>query len=286
MASKDTFMDMDNGGSGSALGKALAVLEVLLDEPGPLSLAEIAARTDLARPTVHRMVKQLEEQGLLRRSPGVDGYGVGPRLVELGTRALAAGSRAAPCRRILDNLVRQLGETCNLGVLARDEVIYIERVECDWPLRIQYHVGSRVPLHATGIGKLLLAHLAARERRRLLRVLPLTKLTDRTIIEPDALERELTAIRRQGYAANDGENTQGLIGLAVPIRDPRDKVIAGLAVHAPEARMPLARALEHLPHLNQAARELERLFAEDLEDSRTAGMEPTKRNKSDVRTAS
>ncbi len=257
--------DSAQNGTGSALGKALAVLEVLLDEPSALSLGDIAARTDLPRQTVHRMVKQLEENALLRRDPGGDSYSVGPRMIELGLQALTASTRAAPVRRVLQNLVTGLGETCNLGVLARDEVVYVERVECDWPLRIQYGVGSRVPLHATGIGKLLLAHLPARERRRLLRVLPMTQLTDRTITDPDLLEDELAAIRRRGYAANDQENTPGLIGVAVPIRNPKGRVIAGLAVHAPEARLPMARALEHLALLNEAAAELESFFAEDLE---------------------
>jgi len=253
--------DSAQNGTGSALGKALAVLEVLLDEPSALSLGDIAARTDLPRQTVHRMVKQLEENALLRRDPGGDSYSVGPRMIELGLQALTASTRAAPVRRVLQNLVMGLGETCNLGVLARDEVVYVERVECDWPLRIQYGVGSRVPLHATGIGKLLLAHLP----RRLLRVLPMTQLTDRTITDPDRLEDELAAIRRRGYAANDQENTPGLIGVAVPIRNPKGRVIAGLAVHAPEARLPMARALEHLALLNEAAAELESFFAEDLE---------------------
>ena len=257
--------DSFQNGTGSALGKALAVLEVLLEEPMPLSLGDIAARTDLPRQTVHRMVKQLEENALLRRDPGGDSYSVGPRMIDLGMQAISASTRVAPVRRVLHNLVARMGETCNLGVLARDEVIYVERVECDWPLRIQYGVGSRVPLHATGIGKLLLAHLPARERRRLLRVLPLTQLTERTITDPARLEEELTTIRRRGYAANDRENTPGLIGLAVPIRNPKGKVIAGLAVHAPEARLSLARALENLPLLNEAAAELANYFAEDLE---------------------
>ncbi|HCS69315.1 MAG TPA: hypothetical protein DIW51_05030 [Rhodospirillaceae bacterium] len=107
--------------------------------------------------------------------------------------------------------------------------------------------------------------MPARERRRLLRVLPMTQLTDRTITDPDRLEDELAAIRRRGYAANDQENTPGLIGVAVPIRNPKGRVIAGLAVHAPEARLPMARALEHLALLNEAAAELESFFAEDLE---------------------
>jgi DNA-binding IclR family transcriptional regulator len=265
---------MPDNGTGSALGKALAVLEVLLDEPSALSLGDIAARTDLPRQTVHRMVKQLEENALLRRDPGGDSYSVGPRMVDLGMQALTASSRAAPVRRVLQNLVNDLGETCNLGVLARDEVVYVERVECDWPLRIQYGVGSRVPLHATGIGKLLLAHLPARERRRLLRVMPLTQLTGRTITDPERLEEELTTIRRRGYAANDQENTPGLIGLAVPIRNPKGRVVAGVAVHAPEARLSMERALSHLPDLRRAASALEEFYAEDLSDLDPAAAKP------------
>jgi len=277
--------DQDTNGSGSALAKALMVLEVLLEEGGPLSLADIAARTDLPRPSVQRLIKQLEDQALIHRRPGGDGCDVGPRLIDLGTRALAAGARVAPFRRVLENLVARLGETCNLGVLVRDEVVYIERVECDWPLRIQYHVGSRVPLHATGIGKLLLAHLAARERRRLLRVLPLTRLTDNTITDPDRLEEELATIRRQGFAANNGENTPGLMGLAVPIRDGRGRVVAGLAVHAPEARLPMAKAMEHLSALHQAADVLARLFAGDQQDARNTGEDGMERSRTHVNAA-
>ncbi|MEQ9361826.1 MAG: helix-turn-helix domain-containing protein, partial [Rhodospirillales bacterium] len=105
--------DSTQNGTGSALGKALAVLEVLLDEPSALSLGDIAARTDLPRQTVHRMVKQLEENALLRRDPGGDSYSVGPRMIDLGMQALTASTRAAPVRRVLQNLVARLGETCN-----------------------------------------------------------------------------------------------------------------------------------------------------------------------------
>lgn len=254
--------------TGSALAKAVAVLDVLMLAERSLSLGEISQRTDLPRQTIHRIVRQLEEQALLRRDPGGDGYGVGPRMLQLSLHALAASARTAPMRTVLQALVAELGETCNLGVLARDEVVYIERVECDWSLRVQYGVGSRVPLYATAIGKLLMAHLPARERRRLLRVLPLMRLTERTLTDPERLEAEFAAIRRQGYAANDQEAVQGLIGLAVPVRDARGKVVAGLSMHAPDARMPMSLAITRVGVLQNAARQLEELIREDQEFAR------------------
>ncbi len=183
--------------------------------------------------------------------------------MNLGDEALAAGARTAPVRAVLTRLVAQIGETCNLGVLNRDQVVYVERVESDWPLRLQYGVGSRVPLHATAIGKLLWAYMAARERRRLLKLLPLPRLTENTITDRHALERELGEIRRQGYAANDQENVHGLIGLAVPMRDSRGRVVAGLAIHAAEARLPLERAVDKVRVLQAGARDLESLLLSD-----------------------
>ena len=252
--------------SGSALGKAMTVLETVVDRPGPVSIGAIGMWLGLPKQTVHRIVRQLLDEGLLRRVPGTDGYFVGPRLRSLACRAIERMIRDAPARAILQELVAELGETCNVGMLDGPEVVYLERVECDWPLRMQLQPGSRVPAHCTGIGKMLLASLESRARRRLVESLPLTRYTDATITDPDALLEALKAIRRQGYALNNQENTAGLMGLAVPIVDREGRTMAALAVHAPVARLTPDAAIEKLPALKAAGARLAAVLTVDTGD--------------------
>jgi len=251
------FMHMTPPDNGSALGKSMSVLSAILNAPKPPSLNDIALNTDLPRPTVFRVVKQLEETLLITRAPDGDKYLVGPMLMSLATDALSAFMHALPVRNILNTLVREVGETCNIGVLDRDSIVYIDRVECSWPLRSQIGIGSHVTLHATAIGKLLVAHLPARNRRRLLTASPLKRFTDATLTDPKSLEAEFKKIRRQGYAYNNEENTAGLVGIAVPVFDAKNRVVAGLSLHAPAARMTMNDALAQLDRLRNATRQIE-----------------------------
>lgn len=261
----DTHKESGQKESGSALQKAVLVLDALFESDQPMNLAELSATLDLPRQTVHRVVRQLEELDLIRRDFARDHFSVGSRMLALSLNAIGVSWRAAPMRAVLKDLVATVGETCNIGVLDRDEVVYIDRVECEWPLRVQLRPGSRVPVHATAIGKLLLAHLPSRTRRRLIEAAPLPCLTPNTIVDPARLEAEFKAIRRTGYATNNAENVSGLIALAVPVHDGEGRVVAGLAVHAPDARMSVAQAETHLPTLRAVAAKLQTHII-DLQD--------------------
>ena len=245
------------------LARAFQVLEAVIDAGMPLSVAELAERTDIPKPTMHRLVANLVAEGLLRNEGPGNALVPGLRITSLLVRVQAGSWPGGPLRAVVESLVGDIRETCNFGVFDRDAVLYLERVECDWPIRVQFGPGSRVPLHASAIGKLLWAHLPARARRRLLDALPREALTANTIIDGEALEQEFKDIRRQGYALNRAENTEGLIGLAVPVRlggTDDGKVVAGLSVHAPETRLDIAGALELLDRFHVAARDLGRLL--------------------------
>ena len=139
-------------------------------------------------------------------------------------------------------------------MLDGSEVVYLDRVETAWPLRMTLQPGSRVPLHCTASGKLLLASLPAARRRRLVATLPLERYTERTLIDANALEAELARIRRVGYATDNEEYLAGLVCVAVPVTLDRRRTAACIAVHAPLARMPLDAAIGHLPALRRARR--------------------------------
>ncbi len=266
MPDGSTLMHIVPPDNSSALGKSMAVLSAILNAAKPPSLNDIAEQTDLPRPTVFRVVKQLEETLLITRAPDGDKYLVGPNLMAIATDALSAFMHASPVRSILSTLVHDVGETCNLGVLDRDSVVYIDRVECSWPFRLQIGIGSHVSLHATAIGKLLVAHLPTRTRRRLINTTPLQRFTDKTMTDPKELETEFKKIRRQGYACNNEENTLGLIGIAVPVYDARNRVVAGLSLHAPVARLSMQSALTKLDRFRETARQIEQAMREMMLD--------------------
>lgn len=238
---------------GSALTKGMAVLDVVAAAHRPVGLVEITERLGLPKPTVHRIVRQLEAEGLVRREPLRDRYAVGPRLCRLSVSALRASIEGGAVHAILERTVALIGETCNLGILDRDAVVYVDRVECNWPLRLQLQPNSRLPVHATANGKLMLAFLPEAARRRILSGLELTAFTPNTITSTEVLEAEFARIREQDYSTNDQEFHLGLIGVAVPVRDSASRILAGLAVHGPLPRLDIGHALEHLPALRDAA---------------------------------
>ena len=166
----------------------------------------------------------------------------------------------APRRAILKRLAEELGETVNLTMLDGSEVVYLERVETEWPLRMTLQPGSHVPLHCTASGKLLLALLPAAQRRRIVRELALVRYTDNTIVERRALDAELVAIRRHAFATDNEEYLAGLVCVAVPVAAPDGRNVACVAVHAPVARLTLERALTHVPALKRAAAALGATF--------------------------
>lgn len=243
----------NTGGRGSALEKAIHVLNEIATSPRPVGLAELASAIELPRTTIHRILQQLVDMGLVLRAPEKDHYLVGPNMIRLSALSLASMSTHPPLRSVLQELVNETEETCNVGVLDQDEIVYIERVEGTSPLRHHLHVGSRVPVHCTAIGKLLVAELHKNIRTRILAARPLHKFTENTLTDPDDLETEFARIRSQGYSINYEEYERGLTGLAVPIRDRGKKAVAALSINAPSLRMDLETARSYLPSMKAKA---------------------------------
>lgn len=257
------MVDLGRAAGSAPLARAMHVLEVVIDAGMPLSIAELADRTEIPKPTLHRLANNLIAEGLLRAEAPGNALVPGMRIMALLCRMQAGSWAGGPIRAVVAELVGEIRETCNFGVIDRDAVLYVERVECDWPIRIQLGPGSRVPLHASAIGKLLWAHLPTRARRQLMAAVQRPALTEATITDAEALEREFRQIRGQGYALNRAENTDGLIGLAVPVRlggGDNDKVVAGLSVHAPLTRLDIDGALKLLPRFQAAAATLGRML--------------------------
>ncbi|MCS6997055.1 MAG: IclR family transcriptional regulator [Casimicrobiaceae bacterium] len=241
---------------GSAALRSLAVMEFVANSERSVSLTEIMQALRLPKATVFRILNMLEEAGILLREPNAKRYLPGERLTTLAGNVLLNSPWRSARLAILEELVEKIGETCNLAIPNGHHVMYLERVEADWPLRINFHAGSKIPLYASASGKIFLAHATKRARDRLLTAAPLVAQTRNTITSVTALEAEFARIRRQGFAVDNEEYLPGIFCLAVPIANDQGKVVAAVAAHGPTSRMNLANVEEFLPALREAAEQI------------------------------
>jgi len=244
-----------------ATARSFAILEHVAASSAPVDVIDIIDALKLPKATAYRLVDWFVINGYLAREPGRKRLIVGPRLANLAFGALSCSMRYDTPHVVLQRLVRDLNETCNIGTLLNGEVVYLDRVESDdWPLRLHYTTGSRVPLHCSAIGKLFLALAPAPRRQRLLQNLELTRFTDGTITDRTRLETELKQIRKDQVSYDREEYLVGVVCIAVPVIGRNGSILAALAVQAPEARMNVEAATGYLPILRRAAGELAEIF--------------------------
>ena len=182
----------------SSAERSLRLLSLLAQEGRALSLAELSVRLGLPKVTTHRLCAQLLDGGFLARDVDERCFAVGPALRRLAFDTLNHGVVRGLRHEVLAALVTKVGETCNFTTLDGTQVLYIDRVEAQWPLRLTLDVGSHVPLHCTASGKLFLAEMPAAEREALIAQLPLTRMTRHTITSAKALKAECEAIASAG----------------------------------------------------------------------------------------
>ena len=250
----------DEPASASSAERSLKVLSLLANQGRALPLAELAALLGLPKATAHRICTQLLASGYLARDVDERSFNVGPALRQLAFDALNHGVVRGLRHAVLSELVEQVGETCNFTTLDGTEVLYLDRVEAQWPLRLTLDVGSHVPLHCTASGKLFLAQMAPDVRDAVIANLPLTRMTRNTIVSAKALRAECERIAEQGYSCDREEYIAGLIAVAVPVRAEQGTGRAAIAVHAPVARLTLDGAVERLPALQAAAKRMRALL--------------------------
>jgi len=242
-ASREAAGATSASGSAKALVKGLALVDVAWAADGPVRLGDLVEASGLPRPTVLRLLDVLLEQRVLQ--PVADGsFALGPRLALWGQRYLDGLDVRAHAEDLMRALAEQTRETCFLGIRDDRSVLYVAKADSPQAVRPAARVGTRNPLHSTGIGKTLLAFgpydvaVAYADG-------PLEARTPNTIVDPGRLAAELEVIRERGYAVDNVENEDGVRCVAAPIRDHSGEAIAALSVSAPAYRF----ALEDLPAL-------------------------------------
>ena len=255
---------MKDGGAQSTLLRGFAIIEKIIEADRPVSSAYLAEALDLPKPTVHRICRQLEESGLLQREPGGKRFTGGKRLSRIAAATLSNSVLNAHRGAILKGLSDEVGETCNLTALDGHEIVYLDRIETNWPYRIHLPVGSHLPLHCTATGKLFLAMMQPAAQRRMLQSLSLARHTELTITDADALRDQLRKIADEGVAYDTGEYLEGMVAIAAPVIGERHATCFAIAIHAPSVRKSLDELRQYLPALRRAAA---RMAASDHTDA-------------------
>ena len=210
----------------SVAARTLALLSTFDESHRAQTLSEMAQRADLAVPTAHRLVGELERWGALVRRP--DGrYVIGRRIWDLGLLApIQTGVREIAEPYVYD-LYAATKATVHIAVREGTSVLYIDRISGNESVPVVSKVGSRLPMPPTGVGKVLLAHAPKDIRDEVMA--SLTRVTPRTLISPQLLEQQLRRVRDEGYATTAEEMTAGACSIAVPVWGP-DGVVAALGV--------------------------------------------------------
>jgi len=254
--SKLELSGKDAAGADARALRPLLLLETLSQQHSGISLSALAERLGLPKASVMRLLHALQGQAYVMRDPGTSVFTLGPRAAALGLRTLHAASVAHRYRPLLSALVQRLGETCNLTTREGAQVLYIDRVETTEPLRMTLPPGSRVPLHCTASGKLFLSQMPAPDCQALVEGLARERKTAHTHTSVAALMAEIERTRKRGIGVDNEEFINGMVAIAIPVRDAQGQCVAAVACHTPTARLSLTDLLAHAPAIERTAQQI------------------------------
>jgi DNA-binding IclR family transcriptional regulator len=236
--------------------RLLLILEEVARRGVSVKPADLVETLGLPKPTIHRLLQTAEAEGFLQRDLDGRRYGPGVRLRALAVNTMSAEHLRTARLAILKGVAEKVGETCNLATPDREGMTYLDRVETEWPLRIQLPVGTQVPFHCTASGKMYLSTLREGTLKGVLSARPLERRTARTLTDPQALRDEIEKTRARGYSVDDEEFMDGMAAVAVPVLDLQGRLQATLSVHAPVQRHTLDDLTRFLGVLQDGARKL------------------------------
>jgi len=234
-----------HGGQVQSLSRALSILNTLADdEHTGLRLTEVAHRVGLATSTAHRLLTTLEENRYVRFDQSTGLWSVGVQAFVAGNSFVRTRDIVTVAKPFMRQLMEECGETVNLAVENRGEVVYLAQVECHKLMRTITRPGGHVLMHCSGVGKALLATFAEREVEKILKKFGLPRETEKTLDTMPRILTDLGDIRQRGYAIDDEENAVGLRCVAAVIFDEQSEALGGLSLSGPTARMTDDRLLK------------------------------------------
>jgi IclR family pca regulon transcriptional regulator len=243
-----------------AIARGLDVLTAFSPGQQVMTLSDIAAKTELARPTVRRILVTLEALGHVRSVSG--GFMLTPRVLELGLTYVQSMGLWDVARPHLERLVGRTHESSSIAQLDGSDIVYVARVAVPKIIALAVQIGTRFPAPPTSLGKVLLADLAPPELDRVLAQPGRSGIVPRHPLDRDELDRVLRDVRAKGWAATDEQLAGGIRSVAAPLRDGTGRVIAAMNVTVHAAETPMEKLLgDYLPLLLQTASEVSAEYA-------------------------
>ena len=244
---------------GSSIARVLEIIEMLSKSERPMAPADIAHYLGIPKPSIHRLLQQLDADGFLQVDlRGL--WGPGPRLHGLAWAVLSNQRYKNERLAILRDLAGKVGETCGISIPQGLDMVYADRVQANWPLQIHLPEGSQVPIWCTASGKLYLASFPKPQRDRILGKLPLTRMTRNTLCELEVLKADLELTAERGMGVDNEEFIDGMVACSVPVVDSQGALLACLFVHAPQLRHSAEQLMAFKPLLEEAAADLTSLL--------------------------
>jgi len=213
-----------------AVERALAMLEAAAQESEGLSNAEISRKLEIPKSSASYILRTLEKQGYLHRDEESGKYRVGLKILSLSRGALSGIDVREVALPIMRHLMEKTNLTCHLAILDGPEAVYIEKVEPQGFIRMDTWVGRRMRVHATSVGKALVAHIPQPQLEKIISERAMEKRTSKTITTLPRLLKELEKIRGQGYAVDDEENNIGARCVGAPIFNQQGLIEASIGL--------------------------------------------------------
>ncbi len=237
------------------LAKGLSVIRAFTRDRPTLSLSDIAAATHLPAATTRRCLLTLEELGYVAHSGRQ--FVLRPKVLELGAAYLESMNIELLTKTHLEELARNTGDSAALCVLDGTEIVYVARASIRTLMRLEAHVGSRFPAHATSTGRVLLAGLSADHLKNYFDTVKPEALTDKTVTDPVKLRQLIEECRQSGYSAVEDELAYGVVALAVPVFDQSARVVAALNSSSHSRRISKSKLIrERFTMLRQVSRRI------------------------------
>ena len=239
-----------------ALSRGLRLLEILAQAPDGLPLARITAKAGLSKSSAHRLLQTLILNGYAIRDRTNGLYFPSLKLLQLSSALIQQTNLHVVATPHLEELADLTGETVHLVLWDGEQAVYVEKVESPNPIRMYSNIGNRVPLHCTGVGKAILAHLPPEKLDAIVQSGPLPRFTGHTITDPQALRDHLAQIRQRGYAVDDGEHEEHVRCIAAPLFARNGRVVGAISIAAVSYRVDLDTLQSWWPSLKEHADQL------------------------------
>ncbi len=248
------FHDKTEQNTIKSLDRAVVVLQELA-RIETAKLTTLARRLDESPATIYRILITFQTRGIVELDPAEQSWHIGPGAFLIGSSFLRRTSLIERARPVLRDLMEATGETANLGIESASSVLFVSQVETHSTIRAFFPPGTKSPMHASGIGKALLAHLGT-DRIDEIAGAALEAFTDHTLAQPAQLRADLETIRARGYAVDNEERNLGMRCIAAPVWNAFGEAVAGISVSGPTSRVGLSEVSDLAAHVLRAAEQL------------------------------